>query len=86
MSLSDYRISDIFSRKYIDRPFWILFAILIIVAIIALFSAGSTLAYDAGTSAGSPILKQIVFIIIGVAMAFLVQYILQKSTKENLII
>ena len=75
MSLSDYRISDIFSRKHIDRPFWILFAILIIVAIIALFSAGSTLAYDAGTSAVSPILKQIVFIIIGVAMAFLVQYV-----------
>ncbi len=75
MSLSDYRISDIFSRKYIDRPFWILFAILIIVAIIALFSAGSTLAYDAGTSAVSPILKQIVFIVIGVAMAFLVQYV-----------
>ena len=61
------------SRQYIDRPFWTLFIILIVVAIIALFSAGSTLAYDAGNSILSPILKQVIFIALGVGVAYVVQ-------------
>ena len=61
------------SRQYIDRPFWTLFIALIVMAIIALFSAGSTLAYDAGSSILSPILKQIIFIALGVGVAYGVQ-------------
>ena len=53
------RFRQRFSMRYIDRPFWILFVILIFVAIIALFSAGSTLAYPAGASSVSPILGRI---------------------------
>lgn len=71
----DSRILRFFPMKYVDRPFWILLTILIFVAIIALFSAGSTLAYGSGTSAVSPILKQIMFIVAGVVVAFLVQYV-----------
>jgi len=61
------------SRQYIDKPYWVLFIILIAVAIIALFSAGSTLAYDTSGSALGPILKQIVFISLGVGVAYGVQ-------------
>jgi len=61
------------SRQYIDKPFWVLFSLLIGVAIIALFSAGSTLAYDTSGSALGPIFKQIVFIALGVGLAYVVQ-------------
>lgn len=61
-------------RKYIDKPFWRLFIILIVVAIIALFSAGSTLAY-ADDSLLGPILKQIIFIAMGVAAAWFIQFL-----------
>jgi len=63
------------SRKYIDKTYWVLFVILIVVAIIALFSAGSTLAYDCAGSALGPIFKQIVFIALGVVLAYGVQFL-----------
>ena len=59
-------------RKYIDKPFWAIFIALILVAILALFSAGSTLAY-AEDSALGPIAKHICFIIGGVIVAYVVQ-------------
>jgi len=61
------------SRQYIDKAFWVLFSILIVVAILALFSAGSTLAYDTKGSALGPIFKQIMFIALGVGVAYVVQ-------------
>jgi len=61
------------SRQYIDKAFWVLFIILIVVAIIALFSAGSTLAYESTGSTLGPIFKQIVFIALGVGLAYFVQ-------------
>ena len=64
-----------FSRQYIDKTFWVLFFTLIVVAIIALFSAGSTLAYADPHSTLSPILKQILFIVVGIGCAYLVQFV-----------
>lgn len=61
-------------RQFIDKPFWRLFITLIVVAVIALFSAGSTLAY-ADDSVLGPILKQIIFIGLGVAAAWFVQFL-----------
>ena len=62
--------------KYIDRTYWVLFFALIIVAIIALFSASSTLAFQSdGGSVLGPIMSQIVFIIAGIALAFCLQFI-----------
>ena len=58
----------------IDRTFWGLFVMLIAVAIIALFSASSTLVYSHHSALG-PIGQQMVFIILGVAAAFGIQYI-----------
>ena len=60
--------------KHIDRPFWLLFAILIVVAVIALFSASSTLAYEEGSAFG-PVLKQVIFILFGAACAFGIQFL-----------
>lgn len=63
--------SFIGSRKYIDKPFWVLFIALIIWAIISLFSAGSTLSYK--SSALAPITQQVLFIAFGVGLAYCVQ-------------
>lgn len=65
--------------QYIDRTYWVLFFALIIVAIISLFSASSTLAFqaDSGGVLG-PIMSQITFIIAGIAVAFFLQFIPSK--------
>ena len=65
--------------RYIDRTYWVLFFALIIVAIITLFSASSTLAFqaDSGGVLG-PIMSQIAFIIVGIAFAFCFQFIPSK--------
>mgnify|MGYP003463518397 FL=1 len=75
---------DIFSQKEeptklrlrlqnIDRTFWGLFIALIVVAIIALFSASSTLVYQNQSVLG-PIGQQIIFIVLGIAAAFIIQF------------
>ena len=58
----------------IDKTFWVLFVALIIVAIMALFSASSTLVYMHHSALG-PIGQQIFFILVGVAVAFGIQYV-----------
>lgn len=58
---------------YIDRVYWLFFGLLIIVAILSLFSASSTLAF-ASDSTLNPILSQMLFIVIGVIMAFGIQF------------
>ena len=60
--------------QYVDRVYWLLFGLLIIVAILALFSASSTLAFTHGNTL-SPILNQMLFICAGVLVAFIVQFI-----------
>ena len=60
--------------QHIDRTYWGLFVALIIVAIIALFSASSTLVYSNHSALG-PIGQQIVFILLGVIAAFGIQFI-----------
>lgn len=58
----------------IDRTFWVIFLILIGVAIIALFSASSTLVYMHHSALG-PIGQQMLFIVLGLAAAFAIQFI-----------
>ena len=60
--------------KYVDRTYWVLFFLLIIVAIIALFSASSALAFKEGNSVLTPIGSQFAFILIGLALAFIIQF------------
>ena len=58
----------------IDRTFWGLFIALIVVAVIALFSASSTLVYMHHSALG-PIGQQMLFIVLGIAAAFVIQLI-----------
>ena len=58
----------------IDRTFWAIFLILIGVAIIALFSASSTLVYMHHSALG-PIGQQMMFIILGIVAAFAIQFV-----------
>ena len=60
--------------KNIDRTFWGLYIALIVVAVIALFSASSTLVYMHHSALG-PIGQQMFFIVMGVIAAFGIQYI-----------
>ena len=60
--------------RNIDRTFWGLFIALIVVAIIALFSASSTLVYSHHSALG-PIGQQMFFIVVGIIAAFGIQYI-----------
>jgi len=62
------------SREYNDHTFWVLFFILIGVAVIALFSAGSTLTYKHHSFLG-PVMQQSLYLAFGVAVAYLVQYL-----------
>lgn len=61
-------------NKYIDKSFWGLFITLIAIAILALFSASSTLVYMHHTALG-PIGQQMFFIVMGVAAAYGIQFI-----------
>ena len=62
------------STKYIDKPFWAIFLLLIFVATIALASASSTLVYSTGNALG-PLMKQVLWFLIGIAFAFGMQYL-----------
>lgn len=62
-----------YSKRYIDWTFWALFGILIVAALIALFSATSTLVYKSN-SAWGPVGHQFIFIVLGVVLAWFVQF------------
>ena len=70
MHISDFKSRFAQQRNYIDKVYWVLFGILIIVAILALFSASSTLAFEKNSSTLGPIMEQMLFIAAGVAIAF----------------
>lgn len=59
---------------YIDKTFWGLFITLVVVAIISLFSASSTLVYERHSAMG-PVMSQMLFIAIGLVAAFIIQFI-----------
>ena len=61
------------NKSAVDMTFWGLFVILLLVAIVALFSASSTLVYKS-TSLFSTVGQQIVFLAFGVLMAYIVQF------------
>lgn len=64
--------------QYIDRTYWILFIALILVAIIALFSASSFFVFQEGNSTLGPILSQMIYIAMGVVLAFGLQFVPSK--------
>ncbi|MCM1034994.1 MAG: FtsW/RodA/SpoVE family cell cycle protein [Paludibacter sp.] len=65
-------------HKYIDKTFWIIFGILIIVSVVSLFSAASQLSRDVAGKGGSiyqPIISHITFLGMGVLAAYIIQYL-----------
>lgn len=66
--------------RYVDKTYWILFGILMIVSIIALFSASSSLAFKQD-SALEPVAKHILFIALGAAAAFVIQLLPSKWVR-----
>ncbi len=60
--------------KNIDATFWAIYLLLIGVAIIALFSASSTLVYSNHSVLG-PIGQQMVYIFLGIAAAYVLQFV-----------
>ena len=64
--------------QYVDRTYWMLFTALILMASIALFSASSFFVFQEGGSTLGPILSQMLFIAIGVGLAFVLQFIPSK--------
>ena len=75
MTISDLKQGIRQQMRYVDRTYWVLFIGLIIWAIIALFSASSTLAFKEEGGILGPILSQVVFILVGVAAAFVIQFL-----------
>ena len=60
--------------KNTDKTFWVIFLLLIVTAVIALFSASSTLVYSNHSVLG-PIGQQIIYIILGIAAAYGIQFV-----------
>ena len=60
--------------KNIDKTFWVIFLTLIVVAVIALFSASSTLVYSNHSVLG-PIGQQMFYIFLGIAAAYGIQFV-----------
>lgn len=58
----------------IDKTFWVIFLTLIAVAILALFSASSTLVYMHHSALG-PIGQQMLFLALGIAVAYSIQFV-----------
>lgn len=81
MTINDYKTKLRQQLSYVDKVYWVLFGILIIVAILSLFSASSTLAFEKGSSTLGPIMAQVLFIAVGVVLAFLMQFLPSKFIR-----
>ena len=60
--------------KNIDKTYWVIYLFLIVAAVIALFSASSTLVYSNHSALG-PIGQQMFFLVLGVIAAYTIQFI-----------
>lgn len=78
MTITDIKQHIRQQMQYIDRTYWVLFIALILMASIALFSASSFFVFQEGSSTLGPILSQMLFIAIGVGLAFLLQFVPSK--------
>ena len=75
-------IIDLIKRKlkYVDKTYWTVFILLVVFAVIELFSASSTLAFKTGSLLG-PVWHQVKFILIGATIGFVVQLFPSKIVR-----
>ena len=66
--------------KYIDKTYWTVFILLVVFAVIELFSASSTLTFKTGSLLG-PVWHQVKFILIGATIGFVVQLFPSKYVR-----
>ena len=80
--MDNSRFRDIVKRKlqYVDKTYWTVFILLVVIAVIELFSASSTLAFKTGSLLG-PVWHQVKFILIGAVIGFVVQLFPSKFVR-----
>ena len=80
--MENSRFMDIIKRKlqYVDKTYWTVFILLVVIAVIELFSASSTLAFKTGSLLG-PVWHQVKFILIGAVIGFVVQLFPSKFVR-----
>ncbi|MBO4361275.1 MAG: FtsW/RodA/SpoVE family cell cycle protein [Paludibacteraceae bacterium] len=66
--------------KYVDKTYWTVFILLVVFAVLELFSASSTLAFKSGSLLG-PVWHQVKFILIGALIGFVVQLFPSKYVR-----
>ena len=73
---------DIIKRKlkYIDKTYWTVFILLVVFAVIELFSASSQLTFKTGSLLG-PVWHQVKFILAGAVISFVVQLFPSKYAR-----
>ncbi len=79
--MNEFNIIEKLKKRcaYIDRVYWIIFGLLIIIALLALFSATSTLTNN--SSHFAPVLQQACYILAGIVLAFVVQLLPTKFVR-----
>ncbi|MBO6074638.1 MAG: FtsW/RodA/SpoVE family cell cycle protein [Paludibacteraceae bacterium] len=80
--MDNSRFMDIVKRKlqYVDKTYWTVFILLVVIAVIELFSASSTLAFKTGSLLG-PVWHQVKFILIGAVIGLVVQLFPSKFVR-----
>lgn len=80
--MDNSRVLDIIKRKlqYVDKTYWTVFILLVVIAVIELFSASSTLTFKTGSLLG-PVWHQVKFILIGAVIGFVVQLFPSKIVR-----
>jgi len=75
-------IIDVIKRKlkYVDKTYWTVFILLVVFAVLELFSASSTLTFKTGSLLG-PVWHQVKFILIGAMIGFVVQLFPSKIVR-----
>ncbi|MBQ7530364.1 MAG: FtsW/RodA/SpoVE family cell cycle protein [Paludibacteraceae bacterium] len=66
--------------KYVDKTYWTVFILLVVFAVIELFSAASTLTFKTGSLLG-PVWHQVKFILVGAIIIFVVQLFPSKYAR-----
>lgn len=79
MKWEDYKTALRNQKGYIDKTYWIIYASLVVVAVIALFSASSTLVKDDNVL--GPVTEQFLYLLLGAVLAFGVQFIPSRGIR-----
>ena len=69
-------------KQHLDRVYWWVYIFLVVIAVLSIFSASSTLVYKRHSILG-PVSKQMLFLMVGFVVAFVVQFIPSWITRMS---